>query len=465
MLRSLKRDESGIAMGLAIVLIVLVGVMGAGLLVFVQRDLEAVVENNRGQDAFEAADAGVQAAERQLLSDNCPESYGGPQEEGDDGCVPQGDPEEWHEEEGKTLELGEGDDERNIKVQITYLPFPGEEDTICENENVDNINCAPDEKREEDDRRFFQVESEGESVSGNARRKVESVLYTYDLDVPKAYYSPETIEFGGTACIEDVSVFSLKDIELGSGAGCKDSGDGNGNGNKNDQDSSGESCEGGGKIRGVDRGYGNWKNSYNDKARPTDCAGFGAAGELSGNEEDEYGVRDYDSENGFGDSINFPFDYQSQDDEQDEDRLSYFRDEALKQKSETGEASHFQTGSSISDWPKNSTDSTVVYVEADGDDVSWKVGGECEDAVKGTLVVDGANLKIAGNDAFDGITIVQGGRFEGNGAGSKACWGSYVTADKGIDLSGNFDPIVPSNAVNRPGFYGVELWSWRELYE
>jgi hypothetical protein len=67
-------------MGLAVMMILLLGVMGAGLLTFVSRDLNTVVEQNKGQRAFEMADAGVWAAERQLTSDclsdtNCKDHY------------------------------------------------------------------------------------------------------------------------------------------------------------------------------------------------------------------------------------------------------------------------------------------------------------------------------------------------------------------------------------------------------
>src|SRR5919112_1890900 len=67
--RRLVNDESGMTMALTVILIVLVGVMGAGLLTFVTKDLNTVVEENRGQRAFEVADAGIEAAERQLESD------------------------------------------------------------------------------------------------------------------------------------------------------------------------------------------------------------------------------------------------------------------------------------------------------------------------------------------------------------------------------------------------------------
>jgi hypothetical protein len=69
MIRRLARDESGITMGLTVIMIVLIGVMGAGLLTFVQNDLGTVIESNQGQTAFNLADAGTQAAKRHLLLD------------------------------------------------------------------------------------------------------------------------------------------------------------------------------------------------------------------------------------------------------------------------------------------------------------------------------------------------------------------------------------------------------------
>lgn len=71
------KDESGMTMGLTIIMIVLIGVLGAGLLTFVSTDLNTVVEANQGQRAFEVADAGVQAAKKQLLTDSTANKYGG----------------------------------------------------------------------------------------------------------------------------------------------------------------------------------------------------------------------------------------------------------------------------------------------------------------------------------------------------------------------------------------------------
>lgn len=67
--RRIIEDESGMTLPLAIMMIVIIGVMGAGLLTFVSRDLNTVIEENRGQRAFELADAGVNAAKRQLFAD------------------------------------------------------------------------------------------------------------------------------------------------------------------------------------------------------------------------------------------------------------------------------------------------------------------------------------------------------------------------------------------------------------
>jgi Tfp pilus assembly protein PilX len=65
----LLREESGVVLGLAIVLVVLIGVMGAGLLTVVASDLQATVEANQGQRAFEMAEAGIEVAKARLAED------------------------------------------------------------------------------------------------------------------------------------------------------------------------------------------------------------------------------------------------------------------------------------------------------------------------------------------------------------------------------------------------------------
>jgi type II secretory pathway component PulK len=72
---SLLREEMGMALGFAIIVVVIVGVMGAGLLTFVATDLEAVAEANRGEQAFELAEAGIEVAKAHLANDPNPADW------------------------------------------------------------------------------------------------------------------------------------------------------------------------------------------------------------------------------------------------------------------------------------------------------------------------------------------------------------------------------------------------------
>jgi type II secretory pathway component PulK len=71
----LLRAERGMALGFAIIVVVIVGVMGAGLLTFVATDLEAVAEINRGEQAFELAEAGIEVAKAHLANDPNPADW------------------------------------------------------------------------------------------------------------------------------------------------------------------------------------------------------------------------------------------------------------------------------------------------------------------------------------------------------------------------------------------------------
>ncbi|HZB08858.1 MAG TPA: hypothetical protein VE525_07060 [Rubrobacter sp.] len=70
MIRRLLREERGMALGLAVIVVVIVGVMGAGLLTLVATDLKAVVAVNRGEQAFELAEAGIEVAKAHLANDS-----------------------------------------------------------------------------------------------------------------------------------------------------------------------------------------------------------------------------------------------------------------------------------------------------------------------------------------------------------------------------------------------------------
>lgn len=71
----LARDERGVTLGLAVILVALMGVMAAGLLTFVAADLDALVEVNRGQQAFELAEAGIEVAKAHLADDPTPSDW------------------------------------------------------------------------------------------------------------------------------------------------------------------------------------------------------------------------------------------------------------------------------------------------------------------------------------------------------------------------------------------------------
>jgi Tfp pilus assembly protein PilX len=75
MIAHLLREERGIVLGLAIIVVVIIGVMGAGLLTLVSADLQAVVAVNRGEQAFQLAEAGVEVAKAHLANDPSPSDW------------------------------------------------------------------------------------------------------------------------------------------------------------------------------------------------------------------------------------------------------------------------------------------------------------------------------------------------------------------------------------------------------
>lgn len=75
MVLRLLSEERGMALGLAIILVVIIGVMGAGLLTFVATDLRSVVEVNRGEQAFELAEAGIEVAKAHVAENPGPSDW------------------------------------------------------------------------------------------------------------------------------------------------------------------------------------------------------------------------------------------------------------------------------------------------------------------------------------------------------------------------------------------------------
>lgn len=154
MLRKLVKDESGVALGLAIIMIVLIGVMGTGLLVFVQRDLQTVIEANQGQKALETAEAGAQAAKRHLLVDAVKEDYDG------------GADSPWSASNGGVNLAFSGN---SVNVQIKYLPPAPSASDVENPAYAPVVNGAPELA---EGRRYFNVIALG--TAGEAKRRSRS---------------------------------------------------------------------------------------------------------------------------------------------------------------------------------------------------------------------------------------------------------------------------------------------------
>jgi hypothetical protein len=450
------RDESGVALGLAVILVVLVGVMAAGLLTFVRSDLEAVVEVNQGQRALSLADAGVQAARRQLRSDAEPDHYDGDAAGNVEWAyvAPDG------ETAGKSLSLEEG----TVKVEIQYLlpsttpaqveeddhapePVPGERDDYPGGES------------------YFKVTSEG--TAGGARRKVEAILYTTMLDVPAAYYTPNDITLQSGTRISGVSFFA------------------------------GGSVDKVGDVT-IDREtpafYGDWDTTgFSPASRlntvpRTDAAGnrvtgSGLAAEglvcandvCSGSPEDSVadGIHDYDGYTGAKGSnrrfvrksdpgepnapgtISYPFNPDAGLD------LNFLMEEARSQ----GNYRSSAVDITDADYPASSDDQTVFFVDAGGATDFLEYSVARTPAARGTMVVRDGNLVISDSSGgFSGVIVVTGdgadtGRYEGGGSVE-----GFVVAGGDMTIHGSVSPSSVS-LTTRPGFYEVRLWSWRELYE
>ncbi len=449
-------DESGVALGLAVIMILLIGVMGAGLLTFVRSDLEAVVEVNQGQRALSLADAGVQAARRQLRSDAEPGHYDADAA----GNVEWAHVAPGEGTAGKPLTLDDG----SVRVKIRYL-LPsttaaevGEKDHAPEMVPADLTDYPGGEN-------YFEVISEG--TSGGARRKVEAILYTSRIDAPAAYYTPSDITLGGDVVVSGVSLFAGGDINRVGDVTID---------------------------RETPATYGDWDTASSsppsrlNTVPRTDAAGnriTGAGlaaeglvcenGDCSDSPADSVadGIHDYDRYTGTKgsnkrfvrktdpdapnapDTISYPFDPEMSLD------LDFLMDEAKRQGNYRASA----VGISGSDYPTASDDRTVFFIDAGGatEFIEYSVDRAAE--ARGTIVVRDGNLAMRDSSGgFRGVIIVTGdgsdtGRYDGGGAVE-----GFVVASGDMTISGSAAPLS-GGLTTRPGFYAVRLWSWRELYE
>lgn len=507
MFRRFLKEESGMAMGLVVIMIVLIGVMGAGLLTFVQRDLENVVEVNRGQKAIEVSDAGLQAARRQLLVNSFPNQYNDPSAT---PLSPEAANSPWAFDSGSatcgSLAAGPGrcitTPEGNVRVTIKYLPPP-----TTETERKDP-NFAPEAlpagaSDYKDQRDYFRVETDG--VFSGARRKIQAILVTEDLNLPKAYFSTNDIDLGPSCSaltVTNVSLFARGNI-----TGLRD-------------------CT----LQGTDLAYGNWQNDNNDKGRRSSsgtpvvgdakATGAGAEGNIEyqsssydstqkgapDNSSDRYKRVDFDGTANLTGSgaqpspnykfcdrdtacwpsgtpqptnvITYPFN--------DDGKLdpAFLQSIAEQQVSPTTEKSNYvqTSGTSVPDIDQTTFHqvdpalSSVMVIRFTGSKGSVDIqptGSSTPCPIKGTILVINGDIKTSsggGGRCFDGIISIQdptpatpdltydstGGGFSLNG---------FLNVEGTIKLGGNVSPILGLDVLNQPGYHDVKIWSWRECYK
>jgi hypothetical protein len=488
LIRQFIKDESGMTMGLVVIMILLIGVMGAGLLTFVQRDLEAVVEVNKGQKAFEMADAGVQLAKRQLRRDPLSTHYDlddvlgsvvspvcdVPAAQAVLNGVNLEDPSlfpllggNWapnpiNPTQGGVTKSnldGVSSTADTVHVQIIWAN-PGADP----NSPAEKLCAAPDSSPPAGTT-YFRILSTGEY--NGAKRKVEAYYEVYDLGVPKAYFAKQNASMSGTATIANTSVFSLGNISVSNGA----------------------------ELIGTDVAYGDWYNEDFNLVRrrtalglPMTLSGLGAHGAVSAPSALNVTGRNHGNlaypqpTPPSSTQMTFPFNPDAEPD------LDVLKQEAIEQQNETGETHYYASNGGLVRigspgelrWPSNSTYRTVVFVEytQNGNNrVSWQEDGSClTDPItglisgstkKGTVVVKGGDFTMQGYDApFEGIVVVRGGVYEdGDYSGQgNSCLKGYANTSGMVTLAGNASPSNLLDVSTRAGFYGVRLWSWRECY-
>src|SRR5918999_1204129 len=175
-------DESGMTLPLAMIMIVLIGVMGAGLLSFASRDINTVLEENKGQRAFEVADAGVGVAKQQLTADCA----------GNITCID-------HYDDFQAEVIGTEDIQWSwIKDGVTLTDLDGDGDP------TDSVNVTIDYSYQRD---AFRIISTG--TYGVSKRKIEAILKGVG-----GSFGGEGIGHPVFYTNSDISLFATEDIVI-----------------------------------------------------------------------------------------------------------------------------------------------------------------------------------------------------------------------------------------------------------
>ena len=225
---NLRKDESGIALPIAIMVMVLIGVMGAGLLVFVRSDLQAVVEVNRGQKALEIAEAGIRIANQQQLSDVVRRHYdrdytndcfNGQVRANNLDWSPNttifSDPRDCtsatttRPQGGVTRDFADG----RFNVTIECMDQLNDDPVNDPCAGI-GITSAPNPPIEASKQAYFKVTSTGyfPADGSGAVRTVQAIVHTNTLNKPHAYFTPKNIEFNGGPTVRGVSFFAQGNI-------------------------------------------------------------------------------------------------------------------------------------------------------------------------------------------------------------------------------------------------------------
>jgi hypothetical protein len=196
--------------------------MGAGLLTFASRSLNTVVEENRGQRAFELADAGVGIAKRQLTADcvgdaDC--TFGYDLLRDADGTI--------HEPVGSAPDIQWS----WLEGGVTLSDLDGDDNVTT----VDSVHVAIDYQAGIG-RNRFKITSTG--TYGESRRKIEATLRAQNGGLGgegighPLYYTPSSITIEGSPdprnafLLNGISMFTKGDIvmkglpEAMAGSGC-----------------------------------------------------------------------------------------------------------------------------------------------------------------------------------------------------------------------------------------------------
>jgi hypothetical protein len=518
MVRKLATDQSGMTLPLAMMMILLIGAMGAGLLAFVQTDLQSVIEVNRGQRALDIADAGVQVAKSHLRVDSFREHYDtnrandcnegprvgggnwskatdtytastgactGPSTRSDVASTP------WREDQGvtKCFPDAECDAAGTGRFHVTIECFDQNSDPSPDPCDT-GTGSAPDPAAKAEDKKFFKITSTGYDTSDGdgSIRKVEAIYTTARRTyAPIAYWTPRNILFsgGGSMSVSKLSFFAGRNIQ-----GVR-------------KTTAGTTIA----DRDTPAIYENWSTtSYNTTPRKNadnldlNGAGFGAVGFVCGASnqscnstntanQDADGYNDYDSTSGTlrsgpvgracntsrpiprrciafvssapnptpSNQITFPFDARN--------AIANPRDivdpglvEEMKSAAQA-QGLVRTTSHTLNIWPSSGE---VTYF-VDGADLTYSAPSG-----QGMIVVRNGNVTLQASSHFKGVIIVIGdgnttGFFENKGNGNLD---GYVTASGDMTIRGNVNPALSLKEITLlNNFYDVKLWSWRELYQ